>query len=153
MIDTIVFLLNQNMFQANKLLSKKTKLRYVPRLTLGPRRNLQGRRETMLKVELSLPKLLFGNNLEELQYKDLPKILTVLVKVLGQMGVKTTEEAIANAPVLAVHYSKNISFTDGATPYHFINKIRAANVERSLDVNQTDYRNYGHTYKWHCNAY
>ena len=23
----------------------------------------------------------------------------------------------------------------------------------SLDVNQTDYRNEGHSYKWHCNSY
>lgn len=26
-------------------------------------------------------------------------------------------------------------------------------MRMSLDVNQTDYRNEGHSYKWHCNSY
>ncbi len=32
-------------------------------------------------------------------------------------------------------------------------KIKEANIKLSLDTNQTDYRNEGHSYKWHCNAY
>jgi hypothetical protein len=55
--------------------------------------------------------------------------------------------------VNGIHYAKNIPLTDGSTPYHFITKIKDANIKLSLDVNQTDYRNDGHCYKWHCNAY
>lgn len=153
MIDTIVFFLNKNMFQISPAKNKFMAGIYKPRLSLASRMNLRGRYEKCLKIELSLPKLLFGNNFEELQYKDRFQMISKLVDVLKKMGVSTTQEAIASAPVLAVHYSKNIVFTDGATPYHFINKIKQANIKRSLDVNQTDYRNYGHSYKWHCNSY
>lgn len=69
------------------------------------------------------------------------------------MGIETTVEALARAPISSIHYAKNIPLTDGSTPYHFINKIKEANVKISLDTNQTDYRNDGHSYKWHCNSY
>ena len=69
------------------------------------------------------------------------------------MGVVVTHKAIANAPVAAIHYSKNIPLLDGSTPYHYIAKIKEANVKLSLDTNQTDYRNEGHSFKWHCNSY
>lgn len=52
-----------------------------------------------------------------------------------------------------MHYSKNFLLTDGSTPYHYIQKIKAVNIKLSLDVNQTDYRNEGHSYRWHCNSY
>ena len=130
---------------------------YKPRITLVSKlksqKNYKNKPEKNLKIELSLPKLLFGNNFEELQYKNRFEIFSKLVNVLKEMGITATIEAIANASVSAIHYSKNIPFTDGATPYHFINKIKQTNVKLSLDVNQTDYRNDGHCYKWHCNSY
>ena len=124
-----------------------------PRLTLQKRINAQGLFDLMLKVELSLPKLLFGNNVDELCYKDFPAIIKKLGAVLQEMGIETTAEALENAPLSSVHYAKNIPLTDGSTPYHFINKIKEANIKISLDTNQTDYRNDGHSYKWHCNSY
>lgn len=126
---------------------------YKPRLALAHRINTQGKSEITLKMEVSLPKLLFGNNLDELQQKDFAAIINKLVAILDQMGVVTTASALAQAPIFSIHYSKNIPLTDGSTPYHYINKIKEANVKLSLDVNQTDYRNEGHSYKWHCNSY
>jgi len=107
----------------------------------------------MLKIELSLPKLMFGNNFDELRYKDFAAVTKNLASTLQQMGVIATTDSLSQAPISAIHYSKNIPLTDGSTPYHFINKIKEANIKLSLDVNQTDYRNDGHSYKWHCNTY
>ena len=73
--------------------------------------------------------------------------------VLERMGVIVTEEVLSQAPVSAIHYSKNIVLTDGSIPYSYIKKIKEANSSLLLDSNQTDYRNDGHCYKWHCNAY
>ncbi len=126
---------------------------YKPRLTLARRINLHGRSEIMLKIELSLPKLFFGNNFDELRLKDFKPLMQKLVTALESMGVRVTAADLAQADVLAVHYSKNILLKDGSTPYHYINKIREANIKLSLDTNQTDYRNEGHSYKWHCNSY
>lgn len=127
--------------------------KYKPRLTLQKRINAQGSFDLVLKVELSLPKLLFGNNVDELCYKDFPAIIQKLVIILQEMGIATTTQSLEQAPLSSVHYAKNIPLTDGSTPYHFINKIKEANIKISLDTNQTDYRNDGHSYKWHCNSY
>ena len=126
---------------------------YKPRLTLTRRLDAQGVSAVSLKIELSLPKLLFGENFSELGTRDFQKVVQKLTEALGNMGVIVTPEVLDQATVAAVHYSKNIPLTDGTTPYHFINKIKDANIKLSLDVNQTDYRNDGHSYRWHCNSY
>ncbi len=127
---------------------------YKPRLTLTKRINRTGEFDVSLKVELSLPKLYFGNNFEELTKEDLIPIMKKLEQKLEEMGIITTAYTLAAQALLsAVHFSKNITLIDGSTPYHYINKIREANVTRSLDVNQTDFRNEGHSFKWHCNSY
>ncbi|OGB83583.1 hypothetical protein A3F66_04400 [candidate division TM6 bacterium RIFCSPHIGHO2_12_FULL_32_22] len=178
MIDTIVLTLKAKEFQvtnpelfrpnANLILNSKSigliakqnptkkELKhgiYKPHLTISKRLNSLKFHEPMLKIELSLPKLIFGNNFEELRYKDFNSILNKLVYILYDMGIKTSYEILSNAQVSSIHYSKNFVFTDGTIPYHYINKIREANLKLSLDVNQTDYRNAGHSFKWHCNSY
>ncbi|MBU2543272.1 hypothetical protein KJ707_01730 [Patescibacteria group bacterium] len=134
----------------------KTELKngfYKPRLTLTNRYNHTGRREASLKIELSLPKLLFGNNFDELTLSDFDPVTTLLKSRLKEMGVMIFTKVLENAPVSAIHYSKNIPLTDGTTPHYLISKIKEANISLSLDINQTDYRNDGHSYKWHSNSY
>src|SRR3989344_2227113 len=126
---------------------------YKPRLTLTNRFNHTGNREATLKIELSLPKLLFGNNFDELTLSDFDPVTTLLISRLKEMGVMVFTKVMENAPVSAIHYSKNIPLTDGITPHYLISKIKEANIKLSLDVNQTDYRNEGYSYKWHSNSY
>ena len=126
---------------------------YKPRLTLTKRFNYSGRFEPTLSIELSLSKLLFGNNFDELVDEDFDMVTKILVKKLNEMGVKVFTELLKHAPISAIHYSKNIPLTDGSTPHYIISKIKEANIKLSLDINQTDYRNDGHSYKWHANSY
>ena len=126
---------------------------YKPRLTLTNRYNHTGRREPSLKIELSLPKLLFGNNFDELTQLDFAPVVALLQSRLKEMGLLIFTPVLENAPVSAIHYSKNIPLTDGTTPHYLIGKIKQANISLALDVNQTDYRNDGHSYKWHSNSY
>ena len=133
---------------------------YKPRLTLlsFDRLRMSGHKsistpKALLKIELSLPKLLFDNNFEELTQKQFPDLVQKLCTTLHTMGIATDIESLINAPVSGIHFSKNIPLTDGSIPYHYISKIEQANIKLSLDINQTDYRNKGHSYKWHSNSY
>ena len=126
---------------------------YKPRLTLTKRFNTSRRFEETLSIELSLPKLLYKNNFDELQDSDFVRITELLSSVLKTMGVRIFSHVLLSAPVSAIHYSKNIPLTDGSTPHYLISKIKEANIPLALDVNQTDYRNDGHSYKWHSNSY
>lgn len=126
---------------------------YKPRLTLTKRMNKYRGYETTLKIEFSIPKLMFGNNFDELNDSDFPLVVKKVSQKLKEMGVFVFYEVLLNSPVSSVHYSKNIPLTDGSTPRYYITKIDEANVKLSLDVNRTDFRNDGHSLKWHCNSY
>lgn len=175
MIDTIKLLLDKRMFMiTDTSLFQKEKMNaargyftlvqnptsgelkrglYRPRLTLTKRHNCSGRFEPTLTIELSLPKLVFGNNFDELTDAHFPQVVDLLQEQLRTMGVLLFTTLLCSAPVSAVHYSKNIPLTDGSTPHYLIGKMREANISLALDVNQTDYRNEGHSYKWHSNSY
>jgi hypothetical protein len=75
---------------------------YKPRLTISNRINALGARDVMLKIELSLPKLLLGNNFAELQYKDFMPLAHRLIAVLEDMGVIITLADLTQAPVSAI---------------------------------------------------
>ncbi|MCL1971475.1 MAG: hypothetical protein FWG57_00585 [Endomicrobia bacterium] len=60
-----------------------------------------------LYIEFSIPKLLFGNNIQEVCEKDFEIIVDKLLAELKEMGVSTTKEVIEQAIVKKVHYSKN----------------------------------------------
>ena len=126
---------------------------YKPRLTITNRFNTYGRSEWTMSIELSLPKLIYGNNFDELTDADFPKIIELLQSKLKDMGVSVFTALLEKAPVSSVHYSKNIPLTNGITPYMLISKIKQANVPLFLDTNQTDYQNDGLSYKWHSNSY
>ena len=175
MIDTIKLLIPPSQFKIHKpydfvpyadlvyqnkaiktVLNKKYNSKnssYFPRITLMRRKNLEGRSEIMMTIEFSVPKLLFGNNLEELQQKDFAEIITVLKNRLTKMGIEIQPKDLMFADVITVHYSKNIKICDGSTPYSYIQKIKEIMTPSRMDNNITNYRNAGLSYKYHCNSH
>lgn len=126
---------------------------YKPRLTITKRFNRYRQYEIMMKVEFSIPKLLFGNNFDEVVEEDFEKVAKLLQGKLKQMGVLVFEKLLIASPVSSVHYSKNIPLTDHSTPYTYLQKIAKCNINQRLDVNQTDFRNEGHSLKYRANSF
>jgi hypothetical protein len=184
MIDTIVLMLNQDMFQIlnhdrfspstrnlyglgteySRLGGRsnincyqnptKTELKegtYKPRLTVTKRMR-DGRFMITLRIELSIPKLMYGNNFNELTDADFDAVTDRLRSVLAYMEVEVSKENLINAPVSVIHYSKNILLTDYTTPYTYLRTLAKLDIPKSLDVNTTDYRNGGHSFKCHTNS-
>lgn len=126
---------------------------YKPRLTITKRFNEYHQFEIMMKVEFSIPKLLFGNNFDELDGSEFNRAVVLLKQKLKQMGVFAFEHFLINAPVSSIHYSKNIPLTDYSTPYSYLEKIYKTNINEKLDLNQTDFRNEGHSLKYRANSF
>lgn len=120
---------------------------YLPKLTY-----LERPAESVLKVEFSASKLIFGNNFDETEDKDFEEIIIKLKQQLRLLGVNIFESLLNNAPVSAIHYSKNIPLTDGSSPYMYLKEIQKANINLRLDCNQTDFRN-GHSLKFRVNSF
>lgn len=126
---------------------------YKPRLTLTRRVNREGNYEITLKVEFSIPKLIYGNNFDELTDSDFDKVIQKLKMILKKMGVGVFEHFLINAPVSSVHYSKNIVLTDHSTPYTYLSQLTKLNINKRLDTNRTDFRNEGHSFKYRANTF
>jgi len=124
---------------------------YLPRLTLTKRSKGINRCEITLKVEYSIPKLLFGNNFDELIQSDIPKSTKKLVSALKYMGVQTSVDEIQKARIGAIHYSKNIALTDHTSSSMYLHELSKVNMNMKLDVNQTDFRNGGRSLKYRTN--
>jgi len=183
MIDTIVLTLNENSFKILKhdrfspstdglystyyrlggrsnLICKQNPTPaelaagiYKPRLSVTKRLNKNNRFEITLKIEFSIPKLLFGNNFDELRDADFPQVISKLRQSLYDMGVHVLEPVLVNAPVSAIHFSKNIPLTDFSTPYTYLEQLSKINLNQRLDLNQTDFRNEGHSLKFRANSF
>ncbi|PIY72617.1 hypothetical protein COY87_00020 [Candidatus Roizmanbacteria bacterium CG_4_10_14_0_8_um_filter_33_9] len=125
---------------------------YKPRLSVTRRFNHTQNIERTLKIELSLPKLIYNNNFDELTEKDFDYIVDKLQTALKSMGVDIFSNLLKIAPVSAIHYSKNIPLTDGTLPFYYLKRMQEANISDILDINSTDYR-VGHCVKYHTNSY
>lgn len=126
---------------------------YKPRLTVTKRINRAGNFEIPLKIEFSIPKLLYGNNFDELTDADFPTVIQKLKTVLKDMGVYILEQHLINASISSVHYSKNIALTDYTTPYTYLEQLTKLNINKRLDTNRTDFRNEGHSFKYRANSF
>ncbi len=126
---------------------------YKPRLSATKRLNRHRNFEITLKVEFSIPKLLFGNNFDELEDADFPLVVSRLREKLRDMGVLVTEPILSSAPISSIHFSKNVPLVDYTTPYTYLERLSRINLNQRLDLNQTDFRNEGHSLKFRANSF
>ena len=73
---------------------------------------------------LSLPKLMYGNNISEIPSSDFEKVVNQLHRELLflELPIEITQEQLRNAKVCRVDYGKNIIFTDG-TDMELLNEM------------------------------
>ncbi len=73
--------------------------------------------------------------------------------LLNEMGVGVGRFELEEAQVSAIHYGKNVILTDHSLPMSYIQEIKKADINNIYDANQTDFRNNGHSYKYHSNTF
>lgn len=133
----------------NALPSERKEGIYKPRLTIRRRFN-DGSVSIPLKIEFSVPKLLFGNNVDELSESDFDPVIKNLQRVLLTMGIHTTADALRLAGISALHISKNIPLSSGYTASYVIKELSKVNLTRKLDLSQTDFRNEGKSLQYYA---
>jgi hypothetical protein len=117
---------------------------YRPRLTM-----IKRGAAIVLKIEFSAPKLLYGNNLDELDDNNFDTIVEILRKRIKGMGVDIWTHGVANAKVTAFHPSKNIVLTGGYSSSLVIGELGKINTSQRIDLNQTVHRNKGQTLQFY----
>lgn len=109
--------------------------------------------QQQISIECSLPKLLKGNNFEEVCDADFDNIIEALKQSLWNMGIKWQfSSTIANYKVSRIDYSKNIVFDDGATVSQILRLINNARISSVMDASSSEFRNGGQILHLHTNA-
>lgn len=127
---------------------------YVPKLVYVEQPATKDRKRTYtLNIELSLPKLFFGNNFDELTNNQFSDVVHELHKRLRNVyGLRISEYKLAQSEVAKIDYSKNIIFTDRTPVSTIISAVAMANISKTYDVQKTDFRNGGQIYHIHANV-
>lgn len=127
---------------------------YLPKLWYVEQPRTQSRGKSFgLYIELSLPKLYFGNNFSELTDDLFLTVVNVLSEALLDIyGIAVSPTEIQQATVSRVDYSKNTIFTDRTPVSTIINTLATANVPKTYDMQNTNHKNGGQTYHIHTNS-
>ena len=136
----------------NPTKSELSKGIYKQRLTVTKRMK-KGEFHISLKIEFSIPKLLFGNNFVEVQESDFQSLILILHDKIAEMGVSVSYSNLDKAYVSAVHFSKNIALENYVTPFIILKELSKIDLNQKTDINKTDYRNEGHCLKFHSNYF
>jgi hypothetical protein len=126
--------------------------KYMPRLTMYKRVRKFGAVTYELAVEFSAPKMLFGNNFDELTENDFDALLTALQSSLHELlGHRFFKPQLATADIAAWHPSKNIVFLDYTSCQTILNTMGKLDVSKTYDFQKTDFRD-GHVVHIHANS-
>ncbi|MDD4661913.1 MAG: hypothetical protein PHG24_01360 [Candidatus Pacebacteria bacterium] len=172
MIDTIILLIPKEELSYNPELIKwelhsKTKQyekvvrnpskeekstnKYFPKITGYTRKYPSFSKK--VRIEFSAPKLLYLNNLEELEDKDFPLVIKTLQERLQIMGINASLSILENASISSVHFSKNILLKDNYTVNYIISEINKINVCQSLDLSRARFINNGQSLYIHSDSH
>lgn len=118
---------------------------YFPRVTLYKSINAIRGSFVNFKIECSLQKILFGNNVYEAGECDFEILLVILQDKLSTMGLWVEIDDLRNAYVSRVDYSKNIVLPHNC--WMFLEWISKADLDSRLGRTDRDYQNGGSAFK------
>ncbi len=150
-----VWSLQSHTEEYDKFVRNPTKLqkesgKYYPRLT-GYKRKYRDERN--VKIEFSVPKIIYNNNLDEVEENQFDDVVNTLKDRLREMGIVATENAIKKAQVSSIHYSKNIILEDGYTVNQVISEINKIDLRKSFDFAKARFINDGQSLYLHTTSH
>lgn len=135
-------------FKNNPTKEDKKEFGYLPKLTCYKRGfNL------MLKIEFSAPKMIFGDNINEVEESHFGAIVSDLRGVIEHMGVRLAENRIRNANVLGFHPSKNIILNNQYPCFMAIKELSKVDVSQKYDLDYKQYRSGGETLQFYSRLF
>lgn len=106
----------------------------------------------VLKVQLSLPKIIFGNNFVELTDNDFDNVIIAIKQELERIGVDVDLEQIKRAEAVKIDFSKNIIFDDHTSTNMVIRSIATGDISKTYTVQLTKFINGGQAFHIHTNC-
>jgi len=142
---------NYAKFVRNPSKANKDTSLYFPRLTGYKRKGHKDNSDIL--IEFSAPKLLYLNNLDELEDKDFDELIMTLRERLRMMGMVILRTSLEKATVSAIHFSKNILLEDGYSVNHIISEMNKVDLIKTFDFSRAKYTNDGQSLYLHTTSH
>lgn len=94
----------------------------------------------ILKVEFSVPKLLYWNSLQEVGDGDSQKVFSALKSALQSVSIAIETETIASAIVASVHACKNIPLPKTVRMREVISELAKVDINKAFDISDKQYK-------------
>lgn len=107
----------------------------------------------LLQFEFSVPKLIFGNSVDEVCEKDFGNVLQTLQMRLRDFDIYQPEPDLRKASVSVFHPSKNILLSDGYTASGTIKELGKINLTQKMDLTRDSFQNDGHSLHLHAKSH
>ncbi len=106
-----------------------------------------------LHIQLSLPKMLFGESITEFTDCSMVDLIPILISRLKDMGVDVTGEALRNARVVTAHYARNVLFKSEGQMTDLIHKLSLCSMGQWYEGNRKTYANDGYAVRFHAKIF
>ncbi len=135
-------------FVKNQTSSQKKDGIYRPRV-----RAIQRGRTAFIQIEFSVPKLIKGNNVDEVSESDFGTIITTLQTRLKDFGMYIFEPQLRKASISVFHPSKNVVLSGGYTVSGILKELHKINLTKKMDLNRDSFRNDGESLQCYSNSH
>lgn len=103
----------------------------------------------ILKIEFSVPKLLYWNSLQEITESDQQKVFSALKQALQRVSITVDTGVIANATVASVHACKNIPLPKTIRMREIANELARIDINKAFDISDKQYKQGGRVVNIH----
>lgn len=97
----------------------------------------------ILKLEFSVPKLIYGNSVQEVSERDYEKVLGALKRALASVGITVETDTLASARVSATHFCKNVVLPRNIRMQDILGELSRVDVSKVVDVTQKEIKHGG----------
>lgn len=103
----------------------------------------------VLYAQFSVPKLIYGNNFQEVRDQELGRVVQAVKAVLKHIGIDASAEQILKTRVIKVDFAKNVIYTDYTSTNLIIKNIATADISTRYDTERVSYKNGGQVFHIH----
>jgi hypothetical protein len=97
----------------------------------------------LMIITFSVPKLLYGNSVQEVSDTDLVKAVSVLQLSLERAGIHIENKVLLDARVTAAHFCKNIFLPKDILLQDVLADLQRVDINKTVDVTTKETKNGG----------
>ncbi|MEK7500439.1 MAG: hypothetical protein AAB649_07630 [Patescibacteria group bacterium] len=128
-----------------KYIMKETPIQKADGLKRPSIRKVRRGPNWFLEMQISIPKLLYMNNVDEVSETDFKCVLETLKLRLQDYGIRIFTHVLRQATVIAFHPSKNILLSEGYTSSSVLIELKKINLTKRMDLTGYKFEIDGHS--------